>query len=48
MKKVWKFLSSMKFAIILLVVLAAACSLGSFIQQGKSYEYYSAEYGEQV
>ena len=48
MKKVWKFLSSMKFAIILLVVLAAACSLGSFIQQGKSYEYYAAEYGEQV
>lgn len=48
MKKVWKFLSSMKFAIILLIVLAAACSLGSFIQQGKSYEYYASEYGEQV
>ena len=29
MKKVWKFLTSMKFAIILLVVLAIACTAGS-------------------
>ena len=38
MKKLWKFLGSMRFAIILLVILAAACAGGSFITQGLSYE----------
>ena len=41
MKKVWKFLGSMRFALILLVILAAACAGGSFIPQGLSYEQYA-------
>ena len=46
MKKIWKFMSSMKFALILLVILAAACSGGSFITQGQSYEWYTSAYSE--
>ncbi len=48
LKKVWKFLSSMQFAIILLVVLALACAVGSFITQGQSYEWYAAKYSERT
>lgn len=48
MKKIWKFISSMKFAIILLVVLAAACSLSSLITQGQSYDWYAREYSERT
>ena len=47
-RKVLKFLSSMKFALILLLVLAAACAFGSFITQGQSYEWYAAAYSEQI
>ena len=36
MKKLLKFLSSMGFAITLLVVLAAACVVASFVTQGQS------------
>ena len=46
MKKIWKFLSSMQFAIILLLVLAAACAAGSFISQGQTYDWYAQVYGE--
>ena len=46
MKKILKFLSSMKFALILLLILAAACMGGSFIPQGQSYEWYSAQYSQ--
>ena len=48
MKKIWKFLGSMQFAIILLVILAAACAGGSFIPQGLSPEQYAAQYSERV
>lgn len=48
MKKVWKFLGSMQFAIILLVILAAACAGGSFIPQGLSPEQYAARYSERA
>lgn len=48
MKKIWKFISSMKFAIILLVVLAAACSLSSLITQGQSYDWYARQYSERT
>ncbi|MBQ1679113.1 MAG: cytochrome c biogenesis protein ResB [Oscillospiraceae bacterium] len=48
MKKIWKFLGSMQFAIILLVILAAACAGGSFIPQGLSPEQYDAQYSERV
>lgn len=47
-KKIWKFISSMKFAILLLVVLAAACSLASLVTQGQSYEWYARAYSERT
>lgn len=47
-KKIWKFLSSMQFAVALLVILAAACSLSSFITQGQTYEWYAAQYSERT
>lgn len=47
-RKIWKFLSSMQFAIILLVVLALACAAGSFVTQGQSYEWYAARYSERT
>ena len=46
MKKNLKFLSSMGFAITLLVVLAAACVVASFVTQGQSYEWYAQVYSE--
>ena len=46
LKKIFKFLSSMTFAIILLVILALACILASFITQGQSYEWYASAYSE--
>ena len=48
MKKVWKFLGSMQFAILLLVVLILACAGGSFITQGLSYERYAELYSERT
>ncbi len=48
MKKVWIFLSSMRFAIILLGVLAAACAAGSFITQGQSLEWYASVYSKRT
>ena len=36
----------MQFAIILLVILAAACALGSFITQGQEYAWYEAMYSK--
>ena len=47
-KKIWKFLSSMRFAILLLVILAAACSAGSFVTQGQSYAWYAQHYSERT
>lgn len=46
MKKLLKFLSSMRFAILLLVILAAACVVASFITQGQSYAWYASAYSE--
>ena len=48
MKKIWKFISSMKFAILLLAVLALACSAASLITQGQSYEWYARQYSERT
>lgn len=48
MKKIWKFLSSMRFAIILLVILAAACAIASLVPQGEDYAYYARRYSERV
>ena len=48
LKKIWKFISSMRFAIFLLVVLAAACALSSLVTQGQSYAWYAQRYGERT
>lgn len=48
MKKIGRFLSSMPFAIGLLVLLAAACAFSSAVTQGQTYEYYTAQYGERT
>ena len=46
MKKIGKFLSSMGFAVSLLVLLAAACALSSLVEQGLTQEAYAAMYGD--
>ena len=38
----------MKFAVILLAVLAIACSAGSFVTQGQNYAFYAEQYGERM
>ena len=48
MKKVLKFLTSMKFALILLVILAAACAAASAIPQGETSAWYMARYSERT
>ena len=48
MKKIGKFLSSMGFAVALLVILAAACALSSLVEQGLTQETYAARYGEGI
>ena len=47
-KKIGRFLSSMPFAIALLVVLAAVCAFSSTVEQGQNYEFYAAQYGERT
>lgn len=48
LKKILKFISSMRFAIILLLVLAFACSIGSLIPQGNTYAWYYSNYSERT
>ncbi|MBO4368427.1 MAG: cytochrome c biogenesis protein ResB, partial [Clostridia bacterium] len=48
MKKIRDLLSSMSFAIALLVLLAVCCAFGSFITQGQTYEWYAGVYGERA
>lgn len=48
LKKIWKFLSSMKFGMILLGILALACVLGSVIPQGNSVSWYLQNYPERT
>ena len=47
-KKAGKILCSMKCAIVLLLILALACTTGSFIPQGKETIYYIENYQEQI
>ena len=47
-KAFFRFLGSMRFAIILLGVLVAACAAGSFVTQGQNYTYYASSYGARV
>lgn len=48
LKKIWKFISSMRFAILLLAVLALACSVGSMVTQGQSFAWYAQRYSERT
>ena len=48
LKKIWRFVGSMRFAIALLVVLALACSLSSFVTQGQTYAWYARRYSERT
>ena len=48
LKKVWKFISSMQFAIGLLLILVLACSVGSLITQKQPYAVYAEQYGERL
>ena len=43
-KKIWKFLSSMKFGLLLLLLVVAACIIGSLIPQGREFAYYIERY----
>ena len=42
--KIGRFFSSMRFGVALLVLLALACALGSFLPQGHSLDWYLANY----
>ena len=48
LKKIWKFISSMRFAIALLVILALACSVGSLVTQNQTYAWYAQRYSERT
>ena len=48
LKKIWKFLCSMRFAILLLAILAVACSVSSLITQNQSYNWYAQRYSERT
>jgi len=45
-EKVWNFLSSVKLAVVLLIILAAVSVIGTVIQQNESPEKYLREYSE--
>ena len=47
-KKTGKFLCSMKFAMILLLILVAVCTLGSVIPQKEVTSYYTSYYSEKA
>ena len=48
LKNIWRFISSMKFAIALLVILAIACSIGSLVTQHQTYQWYASRYSERT
>jgi cytochrome c biogenesis protein len=45
MRSVWKFLSSVKLAIVLIILLTVTSVIGTLIPQGRSVAAYSARYG---
>lgn len=47
-KRFFRFISSMKFAIILLVILVLVCFAGSFVTQNQTSAWYTAQYGERT
>ena len=48
MKKALKFLSSMRFALILLLILILACAAGSLVTQNQTLAWYTQRYSEQT
>ncbi len=48
LKKIGRFLCSMKCAVILLLILAAACTAGSLVPQGEGLTYYTTAYSETI
>ena len=48
LKKIYKFIASMKFAIILLIVVAIACVIGSLVPQGEMFDQYRNAYSERT
>ena len=48
LKKLWRFLSSMKFGMLLLGILALACVLGSVIPQGNTVDWYLTHYSQRT
>lgn len=48
LKKIYKFIASMQFAIILLIVVAVACVIGSLVPQGEQFALYRASYSERT
>ncbi len=48
LKKICKFIASMQFAIILLMVVAAVCMIGSLVPQGEQFELYRDSYSERT
>ena len=45
-RKLWRFVSSMKCGILLMVLLALACVTGSLVEQGHTLDWYLARYSE--
>jgi cytochrome c biogenesis protein len=45
-EKIWKFLSSVKLAVVLLIILAIVSIIGTVIQQNESPEMYLREYSQ--
>ncbi len=48
MKKALKFLSSMRFALILLLILIIACAAGSLVTQNQTLAWYTQRYSERT
>ena len=46
--KIIKFITSMKFAMALLLVIVLACTAGSLVTQGQSLSWYTARYSERT
>ena len=48
LRKIYKFISSMQFAIILLIVVAIVCIVGSLVPQGAMFDQYRDTYSERT
>ncbi len=48
LKKIYGFIASMRFAIVLLLVIAAVCVVGSLVPQGEQFALYRGTYSERT